>query len=264
MIEKNQNFPNALEALMLMVALMIVEYLVSAGMYDVRGFLGLDPRDVSGMVLIISNGILFTFLMEYKGMSYRELFHSSSSGGGMDWWMILPAIALTLPALVAVIASLVDLAVSIFPLSKSEQLMFSEMGSGSFGAILISCLLAPVLEEMLFRGIILRSFLQQYTKWAAILASATIFGVAHMNLYQFIVGVVMGIFLGWLYQRGKSLVPCIALHMAYNSTLTLLGLYGVGGFSDSLNAEQVFMFLTFLFLAARGMLLLRRVLPAAD
>jgi membrane protease YdiL (CAAX protease family) len=84
-----------------------------------------------------------------------------------------------------------------------------------------------VLEEMLFRGLVLRSFLQQYPRWASILGSACIFGFAHLNIYQFIVGTIVGLILGWLYERSRSLWPCILLHGAYNSSLTML--YFSGG-----------------------------------
>lgn len=262
MIEKNKNFPSLPLAVLLMVALIALEYLVDA-ITEATGVLaGLHPVDAGGMITVIGNAILFTFLMQYKGMTYRELFHSTASDEKIDWVILLPAIALTIPALVAVVTWLVSMAVNAFPLSPEQQEMFSEMGSGSVGAIVIACVLAPVLEEMLFRGIILRSFLQQYGRWTAILFSAAIFGVAHMNLYQFLVGLVLGSFLGWLYQRSRSLLPCIILHMAYNSTLTLLEQFGVGGLGDNA-LEQLVIFGGFLFLAARGVDMLRRTLPVA-
>jgi membrane protease YdiL (CAAX protease family) len=64
--------------------------------------------------------------------------------------------------------------------------------------ILFSCVAAPVLEEMLFRGVILRGFLRQYSRTFAILWSATLFGIAHLNLYQMATAVVLGIVSGWL------------------------------------------------------------------
>jgi membrane protease YdiL (CAAX protease family) len=260
MIEKNKNFPNLMQGVLLMVALFGIEFVVDATMDGTGALAGLHPIDASGMIMVISNAILFTFLMHYKGMSYRELFHSAASPQRFDWAVILPAIALTVPALVAIVSWMVSLAVDAFPLSQDQQEMFSEMGSGSFGAIVISCLLAPVLEEMLFRGIILRSFLQLYSKWSAIVFSAVIFGVAHMNLYQFIVGIVLGSALGWLYQRSRSLIPCIALHMAYNTTLTMLDEFGVGGLGNGL-LEQLVILAGFVFLAVRGVDMLRRTLP---
>jgi len=90
--------------------------------------------------------------------------------------------------------------------------------------VLFSCVVAPVLEEMLFRGVILRGFLRQYSRTFAILWSATLFGIAHLNLYQMATALVLGIVSGWLYERCRSLWPCILLHAAYNGFVT--GYYG--------------------------------------
>jgi uncharacterized protein len=73
---------------------------------------------------------------------------------------------------------------------------------------------------MLFRGIILRSFLQQYGRRRAFLYSAALFGLAHLNIYQFTIAFLGGIFLAWLYERTRSLWPCILVHGAYNSLIT--------------------------------------------
>ena len=91
--------------------------------------------------------------------------------------------------------------------------------SKSFTSVVTVCILAPVLEEMLFRGIILRSFLRQYRRSYAIVGSAALFGLAHLNIYQFAAGLVLGIVSGWLYERARSLWPCILLHAAYNSII---------------------------------------------
>ncbi len=258
MPEKNQNFPNALEAFFLVIALYMAEYLFSVAAYDFRDVLAMDPVDVGCIVMVLACGLIFTFLMQYKSLTYRELFHPSSSSMGATLLVLLPALALTIPAIVLAISSLMQAVVWLFPLSAAEESMFALMGSGSLAAIVYGCILAPVLEEMLFRGIILRSFLSQYTKWSAIIGSATLFGFAHLNIYQYIVGLLMGIFLGWLYERSKSLLPCIALHAAYNTTLMAMSM------STSANEAQFDggYWFTAILLALAGASVLRRVLHA--
>ncbi|HEY0065343.1 MAG TPA: CPBP family intramembrane glutamic endopeptidase [Telluria sp.] len=262
MIEKNENFPNALEGVMLMAALMMVEYVIGAALYDMRGALGMDPRDLAGMIMIISNGIIFTFLMEYKGLTYRELFHSSASQAGASLALIVPAILLTVPALIMVVGFVLDITIRLFPLSPSQVEMFKEMGSGSVGSVIITCLLAPVLEEMLFRGIILRSFLRQYPRWFSIGGSALIFGVAHMNVYQFTAAFILGVFLAWLYQRTKSLLPCILLHAVYNAVLLGITLMGGEWAEAAVRDGGTLVLGSALLVGGAGLYLLRRVLPA--
>lgn len=258
MHEKNQNFPNALEAFLLVVALMMAEFLVGAALYDARGVLGMEPRQLSGLIMVLGNGLVFTFVMHYKGLTYRELFHASTSSGAATIFMLVPAIVMTVPAQLLLDTLLQGLLVWFFPLSQWEEAAFKEMASGSFAMTVCVCLLAPVLEEMLFRGIILRSFLQQYSKWTAIVGSATLFGFFHLNLYQYVGALITGLFLGWLYERTRSLLPCIALHAAYNTSVVLLG-------SDSDTLEGIdsipsFYWIAALLLGLTGMFILRRCL----
>lgn len=221
MNEKNAVFPNGLEAVWLVIAMMMAEWLVCAALHDVRGILVLAPEQTGTLVMVLGNAIVFTGLMHYKGLAYRSLFHASPSSMTSVVVMLFPAIVLTIPFVFLASSLVYQVTVSLFPLSSYELAMFAYMDSGTLGMTIAICILAPVLEEMLFRGIILRSFLQQYERWPAIAGSAALFGFAHMNLYQYIGATIMGMFLGWLYERSRSLLPCIALHAVYNTLCVL-------------------------------------------
>lgn len=86
-------------------------------------------------------------------------------------------------------------------------------------------ILAPLAEEVIFRGAILRTLLGMMSKknhWVAILISAAIFGVAHGNEAQFVNAMLMGLLLGWMYYRTKSLVPGILMHWVNNTMAYIL------------------------------------------
>jgi membrane protease YdiL (CAAX protease family) len=136
--------------------------------------------------------------------------------------LVVPPVLLLVPALLLARSPRAEPADALVPPSAWEASFFSRMADGSVAAVLAVCVMAPLLEEMLFRGIVLRGFLQRYSRWQAIFMSALLFGAAHMNIYQFVVGFVMGTVLAWLYERTRSLIPCIALHAAYNTTTLLL------------------------------------------
>ncbi|WP_343038608.1 CPBP family intramembrane glutamic endopeptidase [Pandoraea morbifera] len=93
------------------------------------------------------------------------------------------------------------------------------------GAFAMVCLIAPFVEEMLYRGIILRSFLRQYPAGTAIAHSAAVFGLAHLNVYQFVVALIIGLIIGKMYERTRSLVPGILLHMFYNTSVVVLTMH---------------------------------------
>ena len=104
---------------------------------------------------------------------------------------------------------------------------FMDMSRSPFGILSIG-LLAPILEELLFRGAI-QGCLQQTVKspWAAIIIASLIFGIVHMNPAQIPFAFLVGTMFGWLYYRTGSLLPGIVGHVLNNSIATLnMLLYG--------------------------------------
>ena len=260
MTQKNDKFPNGFEAVLLVIALFLAEVVVASVLHDVQGTVGMPARDLDGIVVLLGNGCVVTLVMHFKGLSYRDLFHSSSSSVKATLLVLLPAILLTLPILVLAMGTVMEVLVSWIPLSAWEEAMFERMGSGSVGSIVMACVLAPVLEEMMFRGVILRSFLRQYSRWTAIVGSAVVFGIAHLNIYQFVVALVLGVFSGWLYERTRSLLPCIALHGSYNSVLMMMSLSGAGQSGMNQDVTSATSWLTALVLGAAGMQMFRLTL----
>jgi len=229
MKQQNESLPSALEAIFLVIGLFVAEYVVRAALLDLRAVSGVDPRDVSGVVAILGNGILFSVLLRYKRISYASLFHPSRSSVVATVGTLTIPVLLIVPGLIMVMWTIQLVLQSVFPLSHWQQALFDRLSSSDPVSVITVCVLAPILEEMLFRGIILRSFLHQYRPLYAILGSAVLFGLAHLNIYQFAAGVAVGIVSGWIYERARSLWPCILLHAAYNSAVTSIYLLFVSG-----------------------------------
>ncbi len=84
------------------------------------------------------------------------------------------------------------------------------------------CILAPIIEEILFRGILLRGLLQKgISPIIAIFLSSFLFGLAHMNPWQFLGAGLLGAVFGYVYYRTKSLWICMFLH-ALNNTISFI------------------------------------------
>lgn len=81
------------------------------------------------------------------------------------------------------------------------------------------CLIGPIFEEVLFRGVILRT-LNRYNRYFAIIASALIFGLFHLYLEQGAHAFVLGLVLAYVSLKTDSLMTCILLHIFHNTITT--------------------------------------------
>ena len=224
MTEHHPTYPNAVEALLLIGLLMAIELFVAAAVFDADMLAGVNDGDVYGFITVVGNGILFVGLMAYKRIGYRALFHPAGHSLAATMALVTVPILMVVPGLVFVARAGNTIVQWLFPMNADDVARFEEQMAPGVVPVLFSCVVAPVLEEMLFRGVILRGFLRQYSRTFAILWSATLFGIAHLNLYQMATALVLGIVSGWLYERCRSLWPCILLHAAYNGFVT--GYYG--------------------------------------
>jgi membrane protease YdiL (CAAX protease family) len=86
-------------------------------------------------------------------------------------------------------------------------------------AVLIGCICAPLVEEVLFRGVLLES-LRTRGKRTAIWGSAVAFSVWHLNPSALRYYALMGALLGFLYLR-RGLLCSIAAHVGFNGVLTV-------------------------------------------
>ena len=79
-------------------------------------------------------------------------------------------------------------------------------------------ILAPISEEIGFRGVLLGGLLRARVRpWVAIICSAVVFGALHGTEIQLLGTVVFGIISGWLLWRTRSLLPGIIMHITNNS-----------------------------------------------
>jgi len=110
---------------------------------------------------------------------------------------------------------------AIIPMPKAVEKIFEMMFKKDFISIAHVVIAAPILEEILCRGIILRGLLKNYSPIKAILISAIFFGLVHLNPWQALPAFLGGIFLGWIYYKTRSVIPGIVIHATINLCATL-------------------------------------------
>ena len=99
---------------------------------------------------------------------------------------------------------------------------------GVWGGILRIVVLAPIVEELIFRGVIMSGFTRIYHPVFSIFFSALLFALFHLNPWQFPAAFALGLILGWIRIRTGSVLACITGHAIHNGLVYLSVVY----FSD--------------------------------
>lgn len=234
-MEENKDFPNIWHAILLLLFLLGLQLIIVCILYDLG--INLSPGDpkYGGIVTIFSCGIIFSIVMSYKKISYKQLFNPSSYLTKSSLIIILISTAMISGGGALLISNLDTFIISHFSISQDDIAMFERLLGGGPISIITICILAPIIEEMLFRGILLRSFMCNYSTFNAILFSSLLFAVIHFNIYQIIGAYIGGTFLGWLYVVTQSLWPSIFAHALFNA-ISMIYYYYYGSFEKSLES----------------------------
>lgn len=104
-----------------------------------------------------------------------------------------------------------------------NQLDIPSFGCGLF-LFFEMVVLAPLFEEFMFRGVIMKK-LMPYGNGFAILASAFTFGLAHGNFQQFFYTFAVGICFGYIFYATKTLIPSMIMHAMLNSISGIIMLF---------------------------------------
>jgi len=104
------------------------------------------------------------------------------------------------------------------PISNTVTDSFAEAFSGNYlSTVLIVVVVAPVFEELFFRGWMLRSFLQRHSARKSILFSAVLFAIFHMDPWYALTIFPLGLFFAWLTFKTGSLLPSMLSHTVVNT-----------------------------------------------
>jgi uncharacterized protein len=239
----------------------LIPLAVSSIAANIMGFSSEDPL-VYFFLTFSSLGLLVLWLKRKYIINSKGMF--SMERVGLIY--IFPA-TLTILGLGIVLSQIDNYVRAIFPMSDFWKDAFSKLLGADFATwkgILAIVVAAPIVEEIIFRGLILRSFLKHYSVKKAIILSALLFGVIHLNPWQFVSGLLAGLVLGWWYVKTKSIVLTIYGHALNNSLGFIIGIIGVEipGFSDSYGSamnQPLWFNLLGLVLLASGTLWLARL-----
>lgn len=131
------------------------------------------------------------------------------------------------------------------PMYEVFTQLMEQMTQNTVTLVILAVIMAPVFEEVVFRGIIQKGLINKGMKpMTAIWISAVVFGIVHANPWQFVGAVLLGYVLGMVYHRTKSLLMPVLLH-AFNNLLSVLLLT----YSDTESFSEAFAVSEYLLLA---------------
>lgn len=162
-------------------------------------------------------------------------------------WREIGLAAVLAVLLLPPLAALTEIVFSQYPhltkLLEDRQPLMQELRALSEGRqlqedqvipyLLVFALLPALCEEIAFRGFILTGLIKHFRPRTAVLLSAFLFALFHMNVFQFLPAFFLGVVLGLLTVRSRSLVPAIMFHFLHNAAL-------IGGIHLVANLGEVF------------------------
>lgn len=185
---------------------------------------------VMAILLLVIQWIIFEKDRTVFRKIWKDRTHTPPSSPLVDLWYGVITWFLSFP-LVTLLADFVDTVLKkLFQLQEYEQnaVKFVKIAQTSplslIFALLSVLVMAPLVEEFLFRGVLQTYFKKRLGAHAAILLSALLFALFHFSPGQGLGNVslilsllILGTFLGFLYERQGSLWAPIGLHIAFNS-----------------------------------------------
>lgn len=170
-----------------------------------------------GVCCIVLFGLWYkrSYVKENK-IKLKEVF-----SGKTLLWVTLLGVGLQIG-----IALLLNLVASLKPewFDSYNELMKQLGGGSSLLSFIAIVIIAPISEELIFRGIIFEKCKKAMPLIVANILQAALFGVMHFNIIQGLYAFALGLFLGMVCNKRRSIVVAIVLHFMFNLSGVLLDL----------------------------------------
>ena len=208
-------YPNLRQTIRLLFLFLLVQAVLAVPVAIVDRW-RLEDDFVLGILLLVNFVVILGYLYRRTDLDWKyiqQLFNT-----GFDW-RVWPCVAISIVGLGMLDAELMKVVIRIVPVPewvqdiyRSEILRKTSFLSALFAAVVI----APLGEELLFRGIILSGLLAHYTRTSAIVWSAVLFGMMHLDPWQLAPIFISGLVWAWWVIRTGSLLPALFGHALNN------------------------------------------------
>jgi glutamate-5-semialdehyde dehydrogenase len=183
-----------------------------------------DDPTIEASLMIVARLASFAAVTQFVLWFYRESWRTLGSARFRPWLLALAFVPIVIS--VPIFVSEVD---NLFRFLHSTDGLddwnfapeIGELVGGSWPGAILAVIVAPLTEEVLFRGLILRGLLSRWPVWPSIVVSALLFALMHLNPAQAPATFALGLALGWMYARTRSLGLSILGHALNNLSVFL-------------------------------------------
>jgi uncharacterized protein len=209
-------FPGFLQSVGLILFNFVLSVFVYAFIVIVTGGAKPGPAAVSVSYVVTMTATLY-FAYSLCKAEFKEVFPATPFR--YSALLTLPFVVL---GIAVFLAQALNVVLRLIPMPKEAAEQFQSLGLSPVFVVLV-VLVAPVLEEMLFRGVILRGLLGRYGAATAVAVDTLLFAFAHMNPWQFLPALLLGTLSAWLFVRARSIILCIFVHVMWNTFYSGVG-----------------------------------------
>lgn len=241
-VPKKYHYPNISQSIWILVLFTILIGVLSIPFLVLDSLFGFPLSDhpaVLSLTSVIVFGLILKLGLKRSGASLKEICPLVPVQLSLLYPMALTVIG------TSILISEVDNLLRTFlppPAWFSDYLKSLVSAEISlWGSILSLVVVAPLTEELLVRGLILRGFLGNYRARKAILASAIFFAVLHLNPWQFIGATALGVLFAWWFIQTRSMLPCFLGHAFANAlplTVSVLLPFEIPGYTSDFRTVQ--------------------------
>ena len=188
--------------------------------------LGLPPALLESAILSgLPVGVSWLYISRRHDRSFRKL--------GFAWPATAFAFAIAIGAWVlayigAITWSLLVADIEAISPPDNTTVIFEIAGGSIALAWLLAGLWGPVAEEIFFRGFLLGGLRSRLSAWPAILISSGVFALFHISPGLYVPTFLMGVAVGWVYLKTRSIWPSIFVHALHNSLALLIVWHEIG------------------------------------
>ena len=170
--------------------------------------------DLDVMALTLISGLLtLAFVLAFYLLRRKKLSEAL-------WLRPVPAPMLfTGASLAPALYFTVVIVLAMLPASWMENYGEASSGidSGTFVGVISVAIVAPIVEEVIFRGLTMTRLSRAMPGWLAVLVSAAVFGACHGELVWFCYAFVLGMFFAFIDLRTGSILPSVLGHITFNA-----------------------------------------------